>query len=252
MAVRKLHSKQVGEVLETRNYDMFNLAPFNRSATKVQALVDSIRKHGFQTIILCDSKHRVADGQHRILAAKELGVPVHYSVRRDINVNDVQFLANLQTGKRWTPADFVEAFAKQGNDDYRRFQKFYETNKFSVTFALSLVSGNEQTLSLKKGTFTFSKYKLATTNKVASRINDILDTRDGMFRRLLKRTKVAPALKALVNHKNYKHRHFLAQLESGQFDYDIYAVGSTDSAKRMLLNIYNNGLSKTSTRKVSL
>ena len=251
MAVRKLHSKQVGVLLATKDYDIFNLAPFNRDTKKVQALVDSMRQHGFVIPIVCDRKMRVADGQHRIIAARELKLPVKYLIDSDINVNDVVFLSNLQTGKRWTPADYVKSFSKQGNANYTRFKKFYESNKFSVTFALSLVADTELTYKLKKGTFTFSTYQHNKAGKIALLLNDIFDAREGEFSKLLKRTKVAPALKELVSHKNYKHTHFLNMLESGN-KHAVYAVGSIDSARRMLSNIYNSGLSRTSTRKVNL
>lgn len=254
MAVRKLtpkHSKEIGALLETTDYSIFKLAPFNRNAKKVRALVDSMQAHGFQSIITCDRKMRVADGQHRIIAARLLNIPVKYVILTDINVNDVVFLSNLQTGKAWTPADYVKAFSDQGNLNYKRLKKFYESNKFSVTFALSLVSGNELTHKLKKGVLIFSPKQYTTTSKIALLLNDIFDAREGQFRRLLKRTKVAPALKELVTHKNYKHSHFLNVLEQGN-GHAIYAVGSVDSARRMLSNIYNSGLSRTSTKKVSL
>ena len=75
---------------ESTDYSIFKLLPFNREVDKahVKTLVESMRLHGFKgvsqiirtKIIDGTEQFYIVDGQHRIAAAKQLGLPIRFEL----------------------------------------------------------------------------------------------------------------------------------------------------------------------------
>lgn len=61
----------------------------------------------------------IIDGQHRRMAAQELGVPLYYIVTPGITLEDTRSLNTTQ--KRWTLMDFARSYADSGREDYKIF-----------------------------------------------------------------------------------------------------------------------------------
>ena len=115
---------------ETTNYDMFKFREDNRkeiSNVHVRVLVRSITHNNMLKYkpILVNSKMEVLDGQHRLLAAKEIGVPIFYEVEKDM---DIKSIISLQTQKAWTTTDYINAYAKNGYEDYIKLSDFCKKN----------------------------------------------------------------------------------------------------------------------------
>lgn len=68
--------------METRDYSIFKKLPGNREVSIESGLIDSMQSNGYlkQYPILVDSEMRIIDGQHRLIAAKELNLPVSYEL----------------------------------------------------------------------------------------------------------------------------------------------------------------------------
>jgi hypothetical protein len=112
----------------TKDFGQFKLLEGNRSVDKshVRFLVKKMEKEG----ILLDlfpievSKDMyVLDGQHRLLAARRLGVPVYYVIT-DGNIDTV--VARNTGQKNWGWKDFIYSWAERGNQSYIRLQKLIE------------------------------------------------------------------------------------------------------------------------------
>lgn len=108
------------QVMQTENYDMFKLMAGNRkiNQSKVKQLTSEIWRNGLQIPIVVNENYEVADGQHRLQACRELGVPVMYIIRHGITIKDA---ANANTaGSNWTTRDWINYHAEQGNEEYRK------------------------------------------------------------------------------------------------------------------------------------
>lgn len=72
-------------IRSTTNYDKFKIHPYGRKISKkhVNRLVDSISRenHLDSSPILVNLNFEIICGQHRLMAAKKLGVPIYYVVR---------------------------------------------------------------------------------------------------------------------------------------------------------------------------
>lgn len=73
--------------------------------------------------ILVNENLYIIDGQHRRLAAQELGVPLYYIVRPGLTLDETRHL-NI-TQKRWQLLDFAQSFADSGRQDYITFLRMH-------------------------------------------------------------------------------------------------------------------------------
>lgn len=76
--------------------------------------------------ILVNKQFEVIDGQHRLQAAKNLGVPVWYEVGGDIKTEDAVILNEHQ--RNWTALDYARSYAARGSEDYKEFLRAHEAH----------------------------------------------------------------------------------------------------------------------------
>jgi len=240
------NAKQVNAVYQTTDYSIFKLSPINRSVKTNKALEKSIKTYGFRTVVICDRKMFVIDGQHRVRVAQKLGVPVLYTVINDLDLA-VPFVADLQCGKNWTIRNYIAAYKKHGNLNYARFDNFCKKYGLKPSYVLALAFDSESTATLKNGTLKFTSTMEKELAGVASQIADLRSARYGSFQKAFNNTRIAMAIKALLEHDDYEHTHFVKQLNSGKHDHAIFTLnGSYEDGLNMLLQVYNSGKPKTS------
>lgn len=137
------------KVKSTTNYSMFSYLDGNRKVRDghVKALMRSIEKRNLLEAnpIMVSTKMEVIDGQHRLEAAKRLGVTVYYSVVGDVGIDTVM---DLQVAKKWTVRDVIDRWCAAGNNDYIILRDFCDYYGVSPALAKSLLSD----VSYKSGT----------------------------------------------------------------------------------------------------
>lgn len=145
------------EIKKTSNYDLFKNVNGNRHVNKyhVAQLVRSIEEKDLleENPIIVNGFMEVIDGQHRLEAAKTLGVPVYYVEREGASLDDIKRL-NV-TNKAWTISDYLQSFIDQGKEDYMILKEFSETYKLPVTVSLALLTGGGVESASGKGSRTF-------------------------------------------------------------------------------------------------
>lgn len=160
-------SKSIGEILETRNYGMFKFHKENRtiSPSGVKALVKSMRIHGWVrgSIVIIDGHFNIIDGQHRIEAAKLCGIPVIYTIDRNIT-SDVIGILN-SNGRNWNIITHLERFVKMESLHYVLLDRFMKNfPDFRPTECTMLVRnglGSAERESFENGKFEVKDMKLA-------------------------------------------------------------------------------------------
>lgn len=133
-----------GGLYETSDYDLFTLVKGNRQIHQghVKNLMVSIMKKNLlrQNPISVNEKFEVIDGQHRLNAARGLGIPVPFKVMDGATLAEVQLL-NAHN-KQWVLNDYLNSFIIRGNRDYVELKEFVETYHISISIALQLLSGS--------------------------------------------------------------------------------------------------------------
>ncbi|GAA3723043.1 hypothetical protein GCM10022378_11400 [Salinicoccus jeotgali] len=126
-------------VYETDQYDDFSFMEENRgiSANHVKALVKNI-KDGYEMPPIIVNEHmEVMDGQHRLMAHKELDEPVTFIIQRDMKENAIQ-RANTDVSK-WTTPQHIEYHIKRGNEHYAKLNEFKEYSGMPVVQAMRIL-----------------------------------------------------------------------------------------------------------------
>lgn len=111
-------------VYVTNNYDQFHFLDGNRDIGSVTAIKRSIKKYGYLRMpILVNELMEVIEGQHRLIACKELGVPVHYVIQEGLRR---EHCIALNVGRRnWVSKDYLHSGAIESKD-YAYFESLTE------------------------------------------------------------------------------------------------------------------------------
>lgn len=131
-------------VQQTNKYDKFKLIHNNRDQNRghIERLKRAFEEVGNLTQvqpILVNEKMEIIDGQHRFIAAKELGQPIFYTKRAGLRISDARSMNILH--RTWTTDDFAESYAAGGDPNYQKYLKIKEDYGLSHSIILSYIAG---------------------------------------------------------------------------------------------------------------
>lgn len=131
----------VGFIYETKDYSKFKRIKGNRQVDHPQIIVDSIKKHGVLNCpINVNEEFGVADGQNRVLALEQMGLPVRYIVSHGIGIKECQAMNSGQ--KNWSADDFVNSYAEDGDDRFIALKEAKKKHKLlGYDLLLSVANG---------------------------------------------------------------------------------------------------------------
>jgi len=127
---------------KTTNYEMFKKSSANRpiSQTNLARIVSSIRSKNlleFRPIIVND-RMEVIDGQHRLEAAKVVGVEIWYKIDKESQTEDI-LLLNLNQ-KNWDLGDFLNYYTSSDKEEYVKFDAFIKKENVDIRQGLRLLN----------------------------------------------------------------------------------------------------------------
>lgn len=121
--------------MTTKDYSFFKYSSNNRGIKPVNVakIKKSMEKYGFIAgrPVLCTAEGVIVDGQHRFEAAKELNLPILYEIVTTDFVKTMIELNSTQTN--WELLDYINSYADQGIDCYRKLLKFQEKYKLGMS-----------------------------------------------------------------------------------------------------------------------
>lgn len=160
------------QILSTKNYDLFREILGNRKIIQrhVSELIDSIQKDNKLAShpIEVDEYYRIVDGQHRLEAAKRLGVDIYYI--RTNGSADINTVRLLQVSKMWTLSDYLKSYVDIGNPNYIQMENFIKKHNLPIALGLDLIrrqttSGSGINNIFRNGAFIYSKENEAIAEK---------------------------------------------------------------------------------------
>jgi hypothetical protein len=156
-------------IQSTTNYQQFKLLHNNREQHKahVERLKKAFEEYGNLTKvqpILVNENFEIIDGQHRFLAAQELGLPIFYTIRQGLGIREARSMNILH--KSWNTDDYARSYANSGDASYQRYLQLREDYPFSHSILLSVAEGIDSKGSFRdfrEGNFTINpeQYKRA-------------------------------------------------------------------------------------------
>lgn len=129
--------------MKTVDYGMFKNINGNRQIVPahVQGIASAIeRKNLLEHFpLLVNEKMEIIDGQHRLMAAIKLGLPVYYDVIPGLHIEDIMSI-NTHS-KNWSVYDFIEAYIRLEIPDYTTLKEFMERHNMNATLSGNLLMG---------------------------------------------------------------------------------------------------------------
>lgn len=147
------------ELQKTSDYSIFKLLDYNRGLDipNLDRIVASLKIKNMLHLrpILVRSDMAVLDGQHRLEAAKKLGVEIFYQIQEEAEDEDIILLNANQKG--WETADYLNHYAKKGNPNYVEFLRFSKEYEVSFDLLRIMLYGSEHAIMTKvrSGTIIF-------------------------------------------------------------------------------------------------
>jgi hypothetical protein len=140
----------------TKDYTIFKEISSNREVDPkhVKRLVRSIEDNNLLHLnpIIVNENMQIIDGQHRLEAARQLGVDICYVMSEDVTKEDIATLNSVS--KKWSTMDYVNHFTVEKNPSFIKLSNLI--NKFpdvAVSTLLRLISedGRRDMNALREG-----------------------------------------------------------------------------------------------------
>lgn len=146
---------------KTNDYSKFKFRKDNRDKIDfqhVKRLVNSIKEKNllqFQPVLI-NADWEILDGQHRILAARELGVEVYYEQRNDLKPEDI---IRINIAKAWTKDDYLNFYKQNGYSEYITLSEFCQNHALGVSVSLRILGkgSRKDGIEFQMGKFKFPR-----------------------------------------------------------------------------------------------
>lgn len=199
------------EILNTQDYSLFQRINGNRVVSKphVRRLRDAMEEDPTTVTynpIIVNKDWEVIDGQHRLEAMEELGLPVYFIKVDELDLTNVQKLNSV--AKQWTPIDYAKSFRELGNKHYKIYLDFKGEFGFNHEVLMRYLSLDNYATStaFKRGTFKVSDIELS--HKYCEWLRDFSE----YYERATLRNQASGYL-SIIRNPVYDHSHFMAKLK---------------------------------------
>jgi hypothetical protein len=229
-------------IYQTQNYNLFDRQHANRPVNSfhVKKLADSMKRHGFLESyhIVVTPNMEVVDGQHRLLAAQCLDIPVFYTIQENIDIGINREL-NV-TNRKWRMEDYVDSYATDGFVEYQKLKTYMQESGLSLTVFTSLshkCDGGKN--SYKSGRYTFPTDKsVLIALEIITHLKKYCDFSQS-------RQAVLGLLKT-VELNGFNEEVFLQRLQT--YPSKLRKSHSTATYHEMYLELYNHNTKKQNNR----
>lgn len=115
------------EIHTTTEYGIFKHLTGNRELKKrAEDIKKSIGKIGWITNpIIVNENMEVIDGQSRLQALMELGMPVEYIIQDSLDLEQCRTMNSYN--ESWGTKDYIDSYCAEGNENYIRLRNLMET-----------------------------------------------------------------------------------------------------------------------------
>ena len=231
-------------IYKTKDYDMFKSIKANRmiSPTNYNKLVRSMSEKQLVTPICVNEKMEIIDGQHRYMAAKELGKPVYYYIEPGYREEEMK-RANL-VSSNWNKNDFLNMFISQNDPTYIKIKELMDTYSIVVSDMIKIISAirednyRETGLAFEEGTIVISNSDFLDIESFLESLSLFKDFKQ------YNRSKFISAYLELYFHASYNHDQMVDKYKKRKTQ--LIPQLTRDGYLTLLANkIYSFGTSKS-------
>lgn len=230
-------NQEYGRILATTDYEMFNLLEENRDIKQniVQKLMKSFRETDgmceAQPIIV-DRHYNVIDGQHRLEACKQLGLPVYYLVSNStkdiiIPLNSVQ--------EKWALEDYAKYYSKKNNENYISILEVRKQTHASIDGIIEVIgsSGGRANDVFKEGRFILD----GSLNEIISKVEKMLELCFKVRGKRQINRKITRAIRYLSRVEHFNQDYLLEKIDKHKGK--IHGCDTSEDYITMFRDVYN-------------
>ena len=241
------------KIYKTFDYDKFTLIKGNRKIKtfQVNKLKASYQKGQIPVPLIVNERHEIIDGQHRLEALRQLGLPVPYMIVKDSGIKEVQRLNTQQ--QNWTTENHLRCYVERGKEMYIKYdERIHQKFGFDHLTKISLIKGKCLTRGkgiqgqldvFKDGKFEVTDEEIEHAISVGIKIEDV---ERYFYKHLISTQKKClwNAVRKLSDHPDYNHSEMMRKLELQEFRiprfFSRFKKLSTNEFLIILEDIYNH------------
>ena len=233
----QLLGKKVNEVYSTKDYNKFKFRGDNRiiKESHVKGLVKNMRERGWESgsYVVINERGEVIDGQHRVRAAIQVGIPIHYTIEKKTGFETIRNLNRNQ--KNWAISDHIHGFVEENNPHYIKLNNFSkEFPDLKITECMMLCKNSFTSCSRDE----FESGNFKTKDMVVAREwgNNIMSLKP-YFKGYNRSIFVRALVKILSNKQEFDFKRFLHKIQLRPNL--IVMCGTVEQYVGMIEEIYN-------------
>jgi hypothetical protein len=106
--------------------------------------------------ILVNEDMEVIDGQHRLLAAKMLGLAIYYKINKELTAQDI---IRMNVSQPWGRVDYLNYYCKNNYPHYLKLKSFMGAHGINLKIALNITIGNAKDghVKFRNGEYVFNE-----------------------------------------------------------------------------------------------
>ena len=225
------------EIISTTDYSKFQFLSDNRKVNKayLKRLTASIQQLNllYMNPIVIDKNWHVIDGQHRLLAAKALGVEIYYFMVNKVDYAAVQILNSIKLSWTWT--NYIESFAEAGLQEYKWLLRTSKNADIALNVMLRLGLGNQKGLVMLMKT---GELEIIDKEKYLNQIRMLKEV--GLYYKGFTRSEFVKAFRFMINKPEFEWEHFIGIVK--QYPSILFDCVAYSEHLRQLEQIYNRDL----------
>jgi hypothetical protein len=132
------------KIMESRDYGMFELLPFNRDVKNTKKLELSMAKYGWMDAHPMNveqigaRKFMIKEGHNRYIAAMKLGIPLKFVISNDgASVYEIE-----APTKKWSMEDYLVSHCRTERAEYWKVKEYCDETGIGLQAAISMLGGN--------------------------------------------------------------------------------------------------------------
>lgn len=230
--------KQINTVFLEDDYSKFKQLQGNRvvEPSRVKKIIKSIKSVGLiECPIVCNEKMEVIDGQGRLAACQQLGLPVPYMVIEGLEIETCRAMNIHQ--ENWGLIDYIRSFADKGSESFARLLFFTEESGFSLSTSLSIATAKcPRSISeeVKSGSLEFTEEDLDKAINIAEYLHRFDDIRTN------RRAELYKAIQTIIEIPEVDNERLVAKIHQSPRSFE--QIATVLDAVGVIDDVYNNRL----------
>lgn len=248
----KRYSISEKKIYTTTNYDIFVFTDWNRdiSNARVVMMVESITKVGWlPQPVLVNEKFEVIDGQSRVKALEQLGMPVEFIIMPGIGRTECQMLNLFQ--KNWSTKNYIDSYVADNNENYIWLRDIIVRYKVLTTSTILGITvgkgktrcmGGQSNIVVNEGKLSLTAEEKAHVEKVLFYLSRFADTANYLGGR---KDNFYSAIMFMYQLEEIDRERLCQVVNNARYD-GIISSGTVEGWLQQIEVLYNKNLRKDS------